>query len=156
MPLFHFQRFGDRDQGEPLACGGRHTIPNHRRGGRQFTARPLEKALKIVPHVAVYGLFFHVSFSKYQRYVGIRGKEVDRLHNEPFSGSLMPSLPPCDGNAPFNGTCIRTNFMPITVVGLPCGSDDPDNIVPRGILSFDIVDSTSINNIVILLPPTTT
>jgi hypothetical protein len=51
--------------------------PTARRGGGRFTARPLEKASKIVPPIAVDGFIFHASVSQYHRYVGTRGNEVD-------------------------------------------------------------------------------
>ncbi len=89
-----------------------------RRGGGGFTARPLEKASKIVPPIAVDGFIFHASVSQYHRYVGTRGNEVEWSHdgwgNTPSS---MPSLP--------------------TVVGSPYDADDPIDIVHHRILSLD-------------------
>ncbi len=68
----------------------------------------------------------------------------------------MPSLPPSDGVAPTHGAHIRAIGTAITVVGLPCGTDNPGNIAPPGILLPDDFVAVSFDNIVILLLPSTT
>ena len=128
--------------------------PQHLAG---VTARPLEKATKIVPHVAVDGLYFDALFSEYQRYVGILQNEVDRLHNSRWNTTTdesMPSLPPCEVVASPPGA--RAHGTTITVVGSPRGPDDLDDIVPQGILSPDDFIADVIDDIVVLLPPSST
>ena len=63
----------------------------------------------------------------------------------------MPSLPPCEVVALPPGA--RAHGTTITVVGLPRGPDDLDDIVPQGILSPDDIISDVINDIVVMLPP---
>ncbi len=134
-----------------------HSYPQHSAGGRRFTAHPLEKATKIVPHIAVDGLYFDALFSQYQRYVGIRRNEVDRSHNLRWiisTNKLMPFLSPCEVIAFPPGA--HAHGTTITVVGTPRSPGDLDDIVPQGILSPDDFIADIIDNIVVLLPPSST
>ncbi len=63
----------------------------------------------------------------------------------------MPSLPPCEVVAFPPGA--RAHGTTITVVGLPRGPDDLDDIVPQGILSPEDIIVDVMDDIVVLLLP---
>ena len=135
----HASRIGDSP--DPRTAARRRSkklSPTARRGGGGFTARPLEKASKIVPPIAVDGFIFHASVSQYHRYVGTRGNEVEWSHDEwGNTPSSMPSLHEVErshdewGNTPSSMPSLPT------VVGSPCDADDPIDIVHHRILSLD-------------------
>ena len=64
--------------------------------------------------------------------------------------------PPSDGVAPTYAARVRAIGMAIMVVGLPCGTNNPGNIVPPRILSPNDFVAVSFDNIVALLPPSAT
>jgi hypothetical protein len=88
--------------------------------------------------------------------MGICQNEVKRLHDASSSDKSMPSLPPSDGVSPTYGARIRAIGTAITVVGLPCGTNNPGNIVPPRILLPDDFVTVSFDDIVTLLPPSAT
>ncbi len=63
----------------------------------------------------------------------------------------MPSLPPCEVVAFPPGA--HAHGTTITVVGLPRGPDDLDDIAPQGILSPDNSVADNIDDIVVMLLP---
>jgi hypothetical protein len=102
------------------------------------------------------GLFFDGFLFQNQQYMGLCQNEVKQLHDASSSNKLMPSLPPSDGVAPTYGARICAISTAITVVGLPCGTNDPSNIVPPRILSPDNFVAVSFDDIVALLLPSAT
>jgi hypothetical protein len=140
----------------PLAWRLSNSYPQHSAGGRGFTVCPLEKALQIVLQVMVDGLFFDGSLCQYQQYVGIHQNEFQWLHDAPSSDKSMPSLSPSDGIAPTYGAHIRAISTAIMVIGLPCSTNNPGNIVPPRILLPDNFVAVSLDDIFVLLPPSAT
>ena len=88
--------------------------------------------------------------------MGIRQNEVEWWHNASSSNKLMPSLPPSVGVAPTHGVHVSAIGTAITVVGLPCGTNNPGNIIPPRILPPDDFVAVSFDNIVALLLPSAT
>jgi hypothetical protein len=68
----------------------------------------------------------------------------------------MPSLPPSDGIAPTYSARVLAIGTTITVVGLPCGTNNPGDIIPPRILFPNNFVAVSFDNIVALLPPSAT
>ena len=66
---------------------------------------------------------------------------------------LIDALPPpCDGPAPSNGASICVNSMAITAAGTHPGAGGNSKIV----VSLDDNFNTSVDSVVILLPPSAT